>query len=229
MKTEEIEKILGYQFNDKTLCQTAFRHSSYAYGNHIESNERLEFFGDAILNYAVTEYLYNFVKDKDEGKLSKIKAKAVSTDTLAQIIEKLGLKKYLKLYANDGTAKVSKKTHANLFEAILAAITLDGGIDIGKQFALKHVVPYLQDIMSSEVFDDYKTALQEYAQQLKVSLAYEFVSKTGPEHQPIFCFVAKIDDKEVGIGKGKSKAEAQFEAAKYAYKRIKTGEKKIES
>ena len=90
MKFEEIEKILGYTFKDKSLCQTAFRHSSFAFGNGLEDNERLEFFGDSILNYAVTEYLFLNVKDMQEGKLSKIKAKSVSTETLASIVEKLG-------------------------------------------------------------------------------------------------------------------------------------------
>lgn len=217
MKCEEIEKIIGYTFKDKSLCNTAFRHSSFAFGSGLEDNERLEFFGDAILNYAVTEYLFLNVKNLQEGKLSKIKAKSVSTETLADIVEKLGLNKYLVLNANDGTSKTSKKTQANLFEAVLAAITLDAGVEVGKQFALKHVTPYIQEIMSSDVFDDYKTALQEYAQQYKLVLEYEFVSKTGPEHKPEFCFFAKINGKQVGMGKGKNKAEAQFQAAKNAY------------
>ena len=89
MKYDEIEKIIGYIFKDKTLCDTAFRHSSYAYGNGLEDNERLEFFGDAILDYAVTEYLFLNVKNLQEGKLSKIKAKSVSTETLASIVENL--------------------------------------------------------------------------------------------------------------------------------------------
>ncbi|MBR2029546.1 MAG: ribonuclease III [Clostridia bacterium] len=221
MKYDEIEKIIGYVFKDKTLCDTAFRHSSYAYGNGLEDNERLEFFGDAILNYAVTEYLFLNVKNLQEGKLSKIKAKSVSTETLASIVEKLGLNKYLVLNANDGTSNTSKKTHANLFEAVLAAITLDSNVEVGKQFALKYIIPYIKEIMSSDVFDDYKTALQEYAQQYKLVLEYEFISKTGPEHNPEFCFVAKINDKKIGVGKGKNKAEAQYQAAKNAYNVLK--------
>ena len=221
MKCEEIEKIIGYTFKDKSLCNTAFRHSSFAFGSGLEDNERLEFFGDAILNYAVTEYLFLNVKNLQEGKLSKIKAKSVSTETLAAVVEKLGLNKYLVLNANDGTSKTSKKTHANLFEAVLAAITLDGGVEIGKKFALKYLTPYINEIMSSDVFDDYKTALQEYAQQRKLVLEYEFVSKTGPEHQPEFCFITKIDGEKVGIGKGKNKAEAQYQAAKNAYNILK--------
>lgn len=221
MKFEEIEKILGYTFKDKSLCETAFRHSSYAFGNGLEDNERLEFFGDAILNYTVTEYLFLNVKDMQEGKLSKIKAKSVSTETLASVIEKLGLHKFLVLNANDGTSKASKKTHANLFEAILAAITLDSNIEVGKQFALAFVEPYIKEIMSSDVFDDYKTALQEYAQQHKFLLEYQFVSKTGPDHKPEFCYNACINGKIVGVGSGKNKAEAQYQAAKNAYEILK--------
>lgn len=221
MNCSEIEKIIGYNFKNKALCQTAFRHSSYAFGNGLEDNERLEFFGDAILNYAVTEYLFFNVKDMQEGKLSKIKAKSVSTETLATIVEKLGLNKFLVVNANDGTAKASKKTHANLFEAVLAAITIDSDIQTGKQFALKYIQPYIKEIMSSDVFDDYKTALQEYAQQRKFALSYEFVSKTGPEHKPEFCFIARLDGKQIGIGKGKNKAEAQYQAAKSAYEILK--------
>ncbi|MBQ9715962.1 MAG: ribonuclease III [Clostridia bacterium] len=221
MNCNEIEKIIGYNFKNKSLCQTAFRHSSYAFGNGLEDNERLEFFGDAILNYAVTEYLFLNVKDMQEGKLSKIKAKSVSTETLATIVEKLGLNRFLVVNANDGTAIASKKTHANLFEAVLAAITLDSDIQTGKQFALKYIQPYIKEIMSSDVFDDYKTALQEYAQQHKLALSYEFVSKTGPEHKPEFCFIAILGGKQIGMGKGKNKAEAQYQAAKSAYEILK--------
>ena len=156
-----------------------------------------------------------------EGKLSKIKAKSVSTETLASIVEKLGLNKYLVLNANDGTSKASKKTHANLFEAVLAAITLDSDIETGKKFALSFVEPYIKEIMSSDIFDDYKTALQEYAQQYKLVLEYEFISKTGPEHKPEFCYISRINGQKVGEGKGKNKAEAQYQAAKSAYEILK--------
>ena len=125
------------------------------------------------------------------------------------------------LNANDGTSNTSKKTQANLFEAVLAAITLDSNVETGKQFALKYIAPYIKEIMSSDVFDDYKTALQEYAQQHKLILEYEFISKTGPEHNPEFCFISKIDGKQLGVGRGKNKAEAQYQAAKNAYNVLK--------
>lgn len=220
--TEEIEKIIGYKFKDRELCDKAFRHSSYAFLKGEENNEKLEFLGDSVLNYAVTEYLFFNVSGKTEGQLSKIKAKAVSTETLAAIVDDLGLWRYLHFSTESVAEKHSKKTRANLFEALLAAITVDGGIAVGKQFALTMVAPYIKQIMSSDVFYDYKTALQEYAQSKKLSLSYHLVSKTGADHSPTFCFEVKLDGKTAGRGEGGSKSDAQIAAAKNAYESINT-------
>ena len=122
----KIEKTIGYKFSNAALLETAFRHSSVAKESGQQDNEKLEFLGDAVLSFIVTEYLYFNFADKSEGQLSKIKARAVSTETLSSVVESLGLDVYLSLKSNDPTAKTSKKTHANLFEALLAAVVLDG-------------------------------------------------------------------------------------------------------
>lgn len=223
---DNIQQIIGYDFADTSLLETAFRHSSVANESGQQDNERLEFLGDAVLSFVVTEYLYFNMPDKSEGQLSKIKAKAVSTETLSGVIEGLGLDAYLRLKTNDFTAKTSKKTHANLFEALLAAMVIDGGIENGKKFVLRHLESHIKEIASSAVFDDYKTALQEYAQSIKLPLEYEFVSKTGPEHRPSFYYRVRLGGKPIGEGQGKNKAQAQISAAKDAYEKIKNSEER---
>lgn len=217
----KIEKTIGYKFSNAALLETAFRHSSVAKESGQPDNEKLEFLGDAVLSFIVTEYLYFNFADKSEGQLSKIKARAVSTETLSSVVESLGLDVYLSLKSNDPTAKTSKKTHANLFEALLAAVVLDGGIEDGRRFVLDLLRPHIAEIASSAVYDDYKTALQEYAQSVKLPLEYEFVAKTGPEHRPSFFYRVLLDGKAVGEGQGKNKAQAQIAAAKAAYIKLK--------
>ncbi len=219
-----IEKIIGYKFRDLSLLETAFRHSSVAKESGENDNERLEFLGDAVLSYIISEYLFHSMPDKTEGQLSKIKSRAVSTETLSAEVEAMGLDKFLQLKSNDPTAKSSKKTHANLFEALLAAMVLDGGLEEGKRFVMARLSAHITKIAASAVYDDYKTALQEYAQSAKLPLEYKFVSKTGPDHNPDFFFVVELDGKIVGEGCGKNKSQAQIAAAKDAYIKIKNSE-----
>lgn len=224
MNTEVIESKIGYVFKNKELCKQAFCHSSYAFANNVKDNEVLEFFGDSVLNFIVTEYLCISFEGKTEGQLSKIKARSVSTETLSRIIEDLGLEKQLLSASSEHTAKHSKRMHAGLFEALLAAIFLDGGMEQAKQFALRFVKPHVDRIASSDVYDDYKTALQEYAQNIGQMPVYEIISKTGPDHDPRFCCKVTLDGIEC-TGSGGTKAEAQFEASKNAYLLIKERQK----
>lgn len=222
MNIPQIEKTIKYSFKNKSLCEKAFSHSSYAHELHVEDNERLEFFGDAILNFLVSEYLYENFGDKDEGQLSKIKAKSVSTETLSQVVENLGLVGQILLFNFEKALQYSKKTHADLFEAVLAAIYIDGGMQEAKNFVLRFLKQHIDQIVSSGSYEDYKTALQEYAQGKKINLKYEMISKSGPEHRPVYKFCVKLDEVLCGIGEGSSKAEAQINAAKAACEKIGT-------
>ncbi len=222
MNVEEIEKIIGYKFNDRQLCIQAFCHSSYANVKKLKDNEKLEFLGDTIVNYAVAEYLF-FNVDKNEGELSKLKGKIVSTETFADIIKSLGLEQFLLLNTN-GTE--SKKIYADLFEALVAAVMLDSDVESGKQFALKFLTPYVNKTINTEIID-YLTWLKEYADKRKSVLVYEEKSKTGTEHNPQFCFEAMLDGNILGRGVGQSKKQAKFFSAQNAYETIKHREEKF--
>ena len=127
---DKIEEVVQYRFSDKSLLVQAFTHSSYANMENTADNERMEFFGDAILEYLSSEYLFDHYRTLSEGELSTIRAKIVSAEGLYPVVERLGLMQYLQVL----TAELSRKTAANLYEAVLCAIYLDGGMSKARDF-----------------------------------------------------------------------------------------------
>lgn len=195
---------------DTELMNRAFVHSSYAHEQGIESNERLEFLGDSVLNFVVTQYLYND-DNGPEGKLSAKRASIVSTDTLAKAIDGTNLFDNIKLgksYINN-SCKDYKSIKADLFEAILGAIFLENGIEQATLF----VERMLLNNVALDIKKDYKTTLQEYFQ----SRSQEFDYRTERIEEED-CFESEVvsDNEVLGIGRGKSKKDAQYEAAKNA-------------
>ena len=211
MNLELIESKLNYTFNDKALLEQAFTHSSYANLEQIEDNERMEFLGDAILGYVVSEYLFGRYHDKTAGELSAIKSKIVSADGLRPIVDKLGLLEHLRVVSGEPNLLRSRKIGANLFEAILAAIYIDGGLEPARQF----VMDCLGEAMNaaSTVQKDDKTRLHEYCQSQKLALEYKLLEKVGPDDKPSFKYALLIDGKQVAIGVGTSIKAAEQEAA----------------
>lgn len=225
----EVEQCIGYRFNDAALLLTALTHSSYANEHGCESNERLEFLGDSILSFAVTTYMYSTYPDRDEGVFSKVRSKIVSTESIACIIERTGLDRFLRLgNSEQNTGKSSKrKIFANLFEAVIGAIYLDGGLTRAVKCVLKQLTQEIDGAIHADVISDYKTALYELVQSHKGSvLEYRLLSRSGPDHDPTFRFEVQIDHVPYGEGSGHSKAEAQLEASKQAYLKLTTREKK---
>lgn len=212
MQFDEIEKILGYKFNNRQLLKDAFVHSSYAQEHNISDNERMEFFGDSVLEYISSEYLYNRYPDFDAGQLSKARASVVSAMGLKKPIEEMKLMKYL-LVSNSYRQAQSKsrKIQANLYEAILCAIYMDGGMENARKFVLKT----LKDQMDSvkQFGKDSKSQLQEYCQKRGWTLFYKEVSKEGPDNQPTFKCALYINDQFVSDGVGGSKKKAETDAA----------------
>ena len=168
MNLSEIECKLNYTFNNKALLEQAFTHSSYANLEQIEDNERMEFLGDAILGYIVSEYLFARYSDKNAGQLSALKSHIVSADGLRPIVDKLGLLDHLRIVSGETNLQRSRKIAANLFEAILAAIYLDGGMSCAKQF----VTNLLSDSLNNATITlkDDKTLLYEYCQSKRLSI-----------------------------------------------------------
>ena len=201
--------------NDE-LYEQAFTHSSYANENGTVDYERLEFLGDKILDFIVSEYLY-VNEDLAEGEMTKLRASYVCENALNEYSLELGLDKLLKLgkgeEATGGRTKPS--IVADLFEAFLAATYLNYGFDTAKKIVYDVVIPFVEG-NHHEFLKDYKSILQEYVQTDKKSTVYEVINEEGPANEKVFTVTVKVDDIVLGTGTASSKKEAEQLAAKDA-------------
>lgn len=188
-------------------------HSSYANENNLVSNERLEFLGDAILELTTSLYLYN-LSNEPEGELTKRRAQLVCEDALYMYAQKIGLDKYLYLGRGESLKGHTKAEVADFYEAFLAAIFLDLGMESVKEFFNKNIVCYFN--LTKKIVD-YKSRLQELVQSDKRTISYQIVVEKGPSHNKFFEAIVLLDNKiTLGKGSGKSKKEAEQNAAKQA-------------
>jgi len=225
-KSDEIEKKLGYPFKDKQLLALAFVHRSY-YNEHRqelkEHNERLEFLGDSILGLIVSEYLYSHLPHENEGQLSHLRAHLVEATMCASFVQKLSIGEFLLLgrgeKMNDGRGRDT--ILADLFEAILAAMYLDGGLSEVKDFFWLHFHEDVQNYLK-EPSRNWKAEFQDYCQKkYQRPPSYKVLKEFGPDHNKTFEVAACIAEQEVGIGSGSSKKEAEQSAAKEALEKLK--------
>lgn len=215
---DEIEKILNYHFKNKKYLQTAFVHSSYSNENKIESNERLEFLGDAVIEFIITEILYLEFNGK-EGDMSKIRSMIVSEKPLSEAAERLGLDKYiLKGIGESKNLMVSKAVKCDLFEAVCGAIYLDSGIDETRKFFERALGEQILNLKVNGYVDDPKTALQEMLKQAKIVYS---TSKSGADHCPTYTTTVFINDVKMGSGEGSNKKTAEENAASVAINNLK--------
>ena len=217
---EQLQNNLGYQFKNPALLARALTHSSYANERHVDTgdNERLEFLGDSVLGFITAEYLFANHRDFPEGELTKLRAYAVCEKSLFSYAEEIGLGNYLKL--GKGEERTGGRTRPSVlsdaFEAVIAAIYLDGGMDEAKKFVLRFVVPYVE---AKPTFKDYKTMLQEVVQKNQgETLEYVLVSETGPDHDKHFKMAVYLNSNLIGRGEGHSKKAAEQAAARQALK-----------
>lgn len=215
---EQFQNNLGYHFKNPALLARALTHSSYANERHVDTgdNERLEFLGDSVLGFITAEYLFANHRDFPEGELTKLRAYAVCEKSLFAYAEEIGLGNYLKL--GKGEERTGGRTRPSVlsdaFEAVIAAIYLDGGMDEAKKFVLRFVVPYVE---AKPTFKDYKTMLQEVVQKNQgETLEYVLVSETGPDHDKCFTVEVHLNSNVIGRGVGGSKKKAEQNAAKEA-------------
>lgn len=208
----DILKELNIDINQE-LYKTAFTHTSYANEHKVESYERLEYLGDAVLELIMSEYLYLNTKD-EEGKMTKTRAHYVCENALYEYSLRLGLNEYLLLGKgeSDNGGKVRKAIVADIFEAFIGAMFLDKGLLFVKDYIYKYVIPIIEDD-KIDFFDDYKSVLQELVQTDKRSLEYVVVDEQGPAHNKTFTVIVKIDDVVYGKGVAHSKKEAEQNAA----------------
>lgn len=207
---------LNNNYYDKYI--QALTHSSYAYENNVESNERFEFLGDAVLELLMSNYLFKAYPKLDEGKLTKKRAQAVCEAALVYYADQIDLAKYIKVGKSLDDNGPNKAIIADAFEAVLGVCYLFEGLENTKMLFDKFVVPHLEEVFESR---DYKSALQEIIQAGdKRNISYVITSEAGPSHNKRFEAVVKLDNKiNLGSGVGKTKKEAEQKAAKDALKK----------
>ena len=213
----ELERKIGYKFKNRAFLEEALTHSSYVNGKH-NSNERLEFLGDSVLSVVVSKHLFTKL-DVPEGRLTKIRAKLVCEETLYGFAKRIDLGTYIKLGKGEENTggRFRKSILADAFEALIAAIYLDGGLESAGSFVLGFLPP-IETIKDEKlILGDYKTSLQEVIQQNpEEHVTYEISGESGEAHHRTFTANVLLNGQVIGSGHGSSKKEAEQAAAKEA-------------
>ena len=216
---QKLEEDIGYKFNDVLLLNKAFTHRSYAYENKVESNEKLEFLGDAILEVTISKYLYKNYQKLKEGEMTKVRATVVCEQSLYEVAKKHNFSDFLNLgkseLANNGKERIA--ILADSVEAVIAAIYLDSNMENAEKFILTNLTDAVEIASKHVGMKDYKTVLQEKLQAKgSVHIEYLTIDEKGPDHAKIFTVELKVNGKVETYGTGKSKKEAEMQAAKKA-------------
>ncbi len=210
----QVEQIVDYKFSDKNLLETALTHSS-AVDDRLQSNERLEFLGDAILAIVICQALFERFSDYLEGDLTKIKSKLVSRETCAQISGRLGLQRFLKV----GKGMISNRAlsgslAAGVLETVIAAMYLDGGFNVARDFILRVFGSLIDQADAEQAQGNYKSLLQQYAQErFNATPSYVLLDEKGPDHHKCFELGVVITDQQFPSAWGANKKEAEQKAA----------------
>lgn len=221
MSIRELEAKIGYRFKDLKLLETALTHPSFGGDHHVPHYQRLEFLGDAVLELAISRYLYFELPEVDEGKLTRIRAYIVREETLCRAAQRLGLGEFIRLSVGEERSGGKKKPSilCDVLEAVLAAVYLDGGFDE----AVRMISIVLKAELKPDLLKDHldaKSRLQELLQRQGAMPEYEFISMEGPPHAPLFSYRVLENGNELGSGQGTSKQNAQQAAARDALKRM---------
>ena len=223
-----LQQILGISFNDPSLLEQALVHSSYINENPglaSTSNERLEFFGDAILDMVVAERLYQDCPQLNEGEMTKLRSALVRQDTLFRMAKTVKLGDYLYLGKGEeaGGGRNKPANLAGALEAVIAAIFLDQGLASARSFVLRLLDKELQKVISQGTRADHKSQLQEFIQaRCQQTPTYHVIEAVGPDHDKRFTIEVKVGETVLGRGSGKGKRRAETEAARSALKRLLT-------
>lgn len=220
---EGLEKNIGYEFKNKNLLKTALTHTSYAYENRVDSNERLEYLGDSILEFISSKYLFENFHKLSEGEMTKVRAYSVCEDSLYKIAEKHNFSDFLYLGRSEKMShSIKKALIADSVEAVIAAIYLDGGLEPAEKFILENIKEQIEFASKNVGMKDYKTVLQEELQKNgEVTIKYNLVKEEGPDHAKLFTIDVECDGKKLAQGIGKSKKKAEMEAARKALEFLK--------
>lgn len=222
--SEELMKDLGVTFADPRLLESALIHRSFAHERPdqvvgLTSNERLEFLGDAVLNFLTASWLYERFPARGEGELTSLRAALVKTTTLARFARELRLGNYIRISRGEDTSAARNRNPllADVFEAVLGAVYLDRGIEAARAFVLPFLEREIELILSGQAEIDYRTRLQERVQaEYGITPVYRTVRVTGPDHRREFTVEVLVGEEPFGLGSGSSKQMAAQNAARVA-------------
>lgn len=221
---DELEKSIGYTFKDKKLLKKALTHTSYAYENKLESNEKLEFLGDSILEYISSKYIYNNYRNLKEGEMTKVRAEVVCEDSLYKVAKRHNFSDFIligKSEANSG-GNFKPAILADSIEATIAAIYFDGGLDAAEKFIIDNLKEAIENSSKNVGMKDFKTVLQEKLQEHgDVYIKYTVIKETGPDHDKVFTVKVELNGKILATGEGRTKKHAEMDAARRALENIK--------
>lgn len=224
VELKTLQRKLKIIFKDETLLDVAVTHSSYAnQKKNIAYNERLEFLGDSVLQLIITEYLFKNYKNKSEGELSRKRALIVCENSLFEVAQNWELGQYINMSKGEELTGGRDRTSilADCVEAVIAAIYLDKGIEVIREFVIRNFFVIIEKSMRGEIILDYKTRLQEKLQERgDVEIIYDLLKYEGPPHRRKFYTQVKLDDEILGHGSGYSKKQAEQNAAKEAIKNM---------
>jgi len=222
----ELCRVLGVSFHDLNLLNQALMHRSYVHDVDMdrgESNERMEFLGDAVLGLLVNEHLYARFTERQEGRLTKIKSLIVSETVLAKRAEELSLGEFVCLSDNERSSGGAGRASilADAFEAVIGAVYLDSGLPAARKFIESHLLDGMDKILAVDEYKNYKSVMQEHAQRkLGSRPRYRVVSAKGPEHERTFYVEVRLGGRSLGRGEGKNKKEAEQMAARHALAKL---------
>lgn len=222
---KEVQAILGYKFKNKNLLIDALTHTTYAHTHNVANNQRLEFLGDAVLNLIVAEWLYKNKTDR-EGKLSTMRSHLVNENTLADLVEKMGLYNYLRVNSGkqDQSLKQLKSVRADLFESVLGAIYLDSNYKKAQKWAVHKIgLDDKEFALTVQAIQDYKTMLQEKLQQKGKKAEYRLLDATGKPHERLYTVQIFIDNIGGATATNMSKRKAEQEVAMQTLESLNKG------
>ena len=224
MNFEKLEKSIGYTFKNKELLKQALTHTSYAYERKIESNEKLEFLGDSILEFISSKYIFNNYKNLKEGEMTKVRAEVVCEDSLYNIAVTHHFSDFILVGKSETHNKGNLKPaiQADSIEATIAAIYFDGGLKEAEKFIISNLKNAIEKSSKHVGMKDHKTDLQEKLQENGgVSIKYTVIKESGPDHDKVFTVKVEVNGKELAIGEGKTKKHAEMDAAGKALQKLK--------
>ena len=221
---KSLEENIGYTFKDKELLRKALTHTSYAYEHNVESNEKLEFLGDSILEFLSSTYIYQNYPKLKEGEMTKVRAQVVCEASLYKVAKAHNFSDFLRLGKSERTSgkDVKPAIMADSVEAVIAAMYIDGGLEPVNKFIIENLKDEIKLASQNVGQKDYKTVLQEILQKHgDVHIEYKIIKETGPDHDKVFTSEVIYNGKILANGEGKSKKHAEMDAAKHAIELIK--------